>query len=273
MFSRIRISRRRIPLPCVGTVDTVLLRVQLCFRSSIAVNCTNVICEDNCCACPVKVESPATHPPSYAPAVLPLTPNSPVVDEFLSTLPPYSLELATTNASSPQSKALTWLRHDPLYNEYENVHRLNQRYALAVLYFSTKGRSWLNSTGWLSPENECDWSRSPFSMRYKNVCGEGSRLLSLDLTSNGLAGSIPTEMELLSDLQEMYFQDDYLPIALFPELYVRPVSALQLPRLWPTAVFCFYIFLFHLRCSGKLSKLEYLMLDGPWVGGTFPTEM
>jgi hypothetical protein len=228
------------------------------------VNCTNVNCENDCCFCPVSVDlnggptthplsyaptvlpvaanspvvdiflsalpsyslgGPTTHPPSYAPTVLPVAANSPVVDEFLSALPSYSLELATTNTNSSRAKALTWLRHDPLYNEYENVHRLNQRYALAVLYFSTNGRSWLNSTGWLSHDNECEWYFSFMANLAENVCGEGFRLLSLDLSHNELVGTIPTEMELLSDLREMSFDDYYLSTEIFPELYVRFFSA------------------------------------------------
>jgi hypothetical protein len=208
-----------------------------------------------------------THPPSYAPAVLPATANSPVADEFLSALPPYSLELATTNASSPQAKALTWLRHDPLYNEYENVHRLNQRYALALLYFSTKGRSWYNSTGWLTHDNECEWYLTRYFSFTENVCGEDSRLLSLVLSYNGLEGTIPTEIELLSDLREMTFED-YLSIAIFPELYGQFLFACKWRELSLTFALSFLR-----RCSGRLTNLEYLVLDGFSVDGTIPTEM
>jgi hypothetical protein len=96
--------------------------------------------------------SPVTHNPTSDPTLLrtnaptvptmTAAPSSLVVNQFLTGLPPYSLELATTNTSSPQAKALEWLQEDPLYHEYIAVYRLNQRYALAVLYYSTNGTSW-----------------------------------------------------------------------------------------------------------------------------------
>jgi hypothetical protein len=79
-----------------------------------------------------------------------------VTNEFMSGLPPYSLELAENVADSPQAKALAWIQNDPLYSEYE-LHRLNQRYALAVFYYSTNGDSSKNNSGWLSGASESTW--------------------------------------------------------------------------------------------------------------------
>jgi hypothetical protein len=67
------------------------------------------------------------------------------LETFKSFLPAYSLNMAQTNASSPQAKALAWLQND---SDYE-LYRLNQRYALGVLYYSTNGESWINSRGWM----------------------------------------------------------------------------------------------------------------------------
>jgi hypothetical protein len=117
---------------------------------------------------------------------------SPTVDQFLSNLPRYSLELAESNASSPQALALEWLRIDPLYNDYE-LRRLYQRYALAVLYFSTQGGS-------LSYDNECTWNR----WLSADVCDKSFRLTRLILWEGiGLVGTLPVELELLTDLETM----------------------------------------------------------------------
>jgi hypothetical protein len=144
-----------------------------------------------------------------------------VTQRFIDGLPQYSLKLAAADASSPQAKALDWLQKDPLYDKYENVYRLNQRYALAVLYYSTNGASWNNRSGWLSNTSECLWYiyDDPGS-EDDDKCPDDSRLSILDMDGNGLAGTIPTELELLTDLQELAFSHDEatLSVAIYTEL-------------------------------------------------------
>jgi hypothetical protein len=170
--------------------------------------------------------SPVTEQPTDDPTLDPTAPltdfptisyTPSVVDLFLSGLPPYSIDLADNDPASAQANAMRWLQADPLYNEYLNVYRLNQRYALAVLYYSTNGDSWRNRTGWLSDENECNW----YWYTRADVCSMGFRLSTLDLHYNGLQGSIPTEVELLTDLETMYFWENAdLSVVIYSELYV-----------------------------------------------------
>jgi hypothetical protein len=158
---------------------------------------------------PPVTEQP-TEDPTLDPTPVPTTtqPTSqptaagPITERFMNGLPPYSKELASNNTSSPQAKALDWLQKDPLYDEYQNVYRLNQRYALAVFYLSTNGEFWDNKTGWLSDNNECTWYMDGEG---SDLCGVDSRLTILDLYGNNVVGSIPTEVELLSDLKRMSF--------------------------------------------------------------------
>jgi guanyl-specific ribonuclease Sa len=150
--------------------------------------------------------SPSLAPTTSARPTISAAPSSSVVNEFLSGLPPYSKKLASTNASSPQAKALDWLQKDPLYNEYQNVYRLNQRYAMAVFYYSTNGDSWKNNSGWLSNASECEWYREYHveGTEDDNSCVEASRLSFLDWDVDGLDGSLPTELELLTDLDYIH---------------------------------------------------------------------
>jgi hypothetical protein len=134
-------------------------------------------------------DSRPTQPPSSA-------------SEFLDGLPSYSLDLAKNDADSPQARALTWLQGDPLYNGSEHSYRLYQRYALAVLYYATNGTDWNGKRGWLSNASECEW----YTASDVDICDGSSRLSVLDLHDNGLDGSIPTELELLTDLETMYFE-------------------------------------------------------------------
>jgi hypothetical protein len=124
-----------------------------------------------------------------APA-LPMTP----MDVFKRNLPAYSLMMAQTNGSSPQAKALMWLQDD---SDYE-LYRLNQRYALAVVYYSAKRPWWNGGLEWLSNSSECGWD-----IGHKLKCDALSRLLSLDLSQVRIIGSIPRELELLTDLQSL----------------------------------------------------------------------
>jgi hypothetical protein len=150
-----------------------------------------------------------------APAAAPSSPLMPLSNDFLSGLPEYSLRLAETNATSPQAHALAWLRNN---SDYE-MHRLYQRYALAVLYYATNGgSSWHKESGWLSDSDECTWY---FFEDNQDVCGPDSRFLVLNLWRNGLFGSIPAELELLSNLQGIELGErDALEVAIHPELYV-----------------------------------------------------
>jgi hypothetical protein len=141
------------------------------------------------------------------------------MEEFLASLPPYSLQLAETNSSSPQAKALAWTMNHSQYSLY----RLKQRYALALLYYSTNGQSWhdmyystngqsWHMDGWLSDDNECRW----------NYCRRRFPLSGLSFFENGLDGSLPTELELLTDLEHMTFYDEHgaLSGTIHSELYV-----------------------------------------------------
>jgi hypothetical protein len=157
----------------------------------------------------------STNRPSQTPSSSP--PSS--VNEFMNGLPSYSLDLAENDADSPQAKALVWLRDDPLYNEYE-LHRLYQRYALAVLYYSTNGDSWNRTAGWLSSNDECLWYQydDGYNPEDDNSCAEASRLSFLDLNGNELDGSIPTELEFLTDLELMYLYGNSLSGTIHSEL-------------------------------------------------------
>jgi hypothetical protein len=152
----------------------------------------------------------STVQPTAAPSVLS------VVDQFLSGLPPYSMDLAEGDPDSAQAKALVWLESDPQYTDYE-LHRLNQRYALAVLFYSTNdyyyyyhGDSWWDSSGWMSNGNECTWYQyNEDGTEDDNSCTESSRLSALNVWGH-MHGSIPAELELLTDVEYMRLSGEAL---------------------------------------------------------------
>ena len=144
----------------------------------------------------------------------------------LSLLPPYSQDTINDNPDSSQARALEWLAKDPNFSSYAEW-RVLQRFALATIYYATEGETWYESTDWLSYNvSECEWlsstRRGHFCLGGLNglsisqtQCSlsdawkdshllypeEMGRLQSLSLASNGLKGSLPAEIGLLTSLR------------------------------------------------------------------------
>ena len=74
---------------------------------------------------------------------------------------------------------------------------VTQREALIALYDSTKGESWTNNYGWKSDTVPlCDW--------YGIYCPPDSNdVTSIDLNNNNLDGTIPPEIEYLTNLAQL----------------------------------------------------------------------
>lgn len=105
---------------------------------------------------------------------------------------------------SYQSKAATWVQGTTALGLYPS-ERILQRYALACFYFATNGvrtkwtdevygfggvPPWIDDTGWLDYENECDW--------YGISCNHDGRVIGISLTTNRVTGSVPSELSLLA---------------------------------------------------------------------------
>jgi hypothetical protein len=52
----------------------------------------------------------------------------------------------------------TWV---PPANDFDPDRLWNERYAMAVFYYSTIGNGWDNDDGWLSSNSVCDWYDDP----------------------------------------------------------------------------------------------------------------
>jgi hypothetical protein len=104
--------------------------------------------------------------------------------------------VALADPSTSQNRALEWLAADPNLASYTNQTKI-QRYALATLYFTTKGESWDNNDYWLSNKTVCDkW------YQYDDTtieCTSNGGVSFLDLRDNNLQGSIPPEISMLFD--------------------------------------------------------------------------
>ena len=137
--------------------------------------------------------------------------NELIFQTLLPLLPPPSV-IAISTPGSSHSTAIDWLvEHNNL--EELPLFRIIQRYALAVLYFSTGGvNSWKNKTFWLSRLNECEWFQTDrYNGRKVVPCDEGTSILkTLVLVENRVLGSIPIDVKLLSNLELVALPSNFL---------------------------------------------------------------
>ena len=127
----------------------------------------------------------ATSAPSAAPSATPtMAPTSNIMATLIQDLSPISGEDAFANRESPQYMAVEWLAEEDTYDTPLSVNepKFLQRYALAVVYFSLDGPSWIicsqsaekctsnpNVNNWLSNTDECTW--------YGLTCGDNGLLV------------------------------------------------------------------------------------------------
>jgi Leucine rich repeat len=120
--------------------------------------------------------------------------------------------------TSPQAKAYLWLFEagDALkLPRDEAMKRMAHRFALATLYYSTGGDSWRTRSGWLEKDvHECLWQGvtcANVTFNAVSYCKDQQGVLRevsdnilnvteverIDLSGNGLNGSLPDELSLL----------------------------------------------------------------------------
>jgi hypothetical protein len=177
-------------------------------------------------------------------------------------LPKSTLE-AIKRGGTPQAAAHNWLLEgDPkVADSTDFVLRMIHRFALATLYYSTGGNNtWVNNYGWLDRGlHECFWDRvtcpgfpsRPSSIEELKVLRNMSNVYvsmvdiqRIDLSNNGLVGTLPDELRLLrmSNIQFLQFEENALS---------GPI---------PTSL-------------GDLSGLEMLSLSSNSLTGTIPPSL
>jgi hypothetical protein len=119
-------------------------------------------------------------------------------------IPVYSRRAISADKESPQARAITFLSQDPQLANYTKRRRLT-RFALAVLYFSLNGEmegTNRNATaGWVTNASECEWDTEDYEVA---VCDSSGAFSTLYLEERQLTGTLPAEIELLSDVQGIY---------------------------------------------------------------------
>ena len=138
----------------------------------------------------------------------------PLIEELRFWIAPTDTDLATlTDPASPQSQALAWLQDDPItLAPGRSTRTVLERYALAVLYYTTWGPSWQFEL--LSPTDVCTWNKPSEDVFNKTTrelidvamwgvyCAEdGESIDILVLEDNNMVGPLPWEFVLLTNLK------------------------------------------------------------------------
>ena len=96
------------------------------------------------------------------------------------------------DSCTPLNQALTWLSFDVTQNPQTQHDEYNDRFLLAFLYATWKGRGWKNNAQWVSNEKSCKW--------FGVECDSKGRIVGIWMTENNLMGSLPSELTLLTNL-------------------------------------------------------------------------
>lgn len=180
----------------------------------------------------------------------------------LSLLGQWSMVFASTNqvenSSSPQSTAmLPNVSTDTFSCDSVTDVLTIECQALVALYESTNGDEWDNNSNWLNTNTVGNW---------QGVNVESNHVIGLNLMSNNLDGTLPVELEELSDLEYIYLSDNQLSGTIPSEL----ANLTKLEYLW----------LDYNQLTGEippelgyLTNLHVLALSGNRLSGSIPSEL
>jgi len=203
-------------------------------------------------------------------------------------------ESALMQPSSPQGRALFWVAHEDEFELASLDDLLLQRYAMAVLYFSTKGDNWAQCSA--SGDSPCD-DRAAF-LSNSSVCEWGGischsssgDIGSIKLEFNGLEGTIPIKELSGLCLNSLSFRGNTgisidlgseHSAALFSGLFGLDLSECDLVGRLNKYLFypLFYVSLNDNRLNGTFpsgigySSLYALTLQYNEISGTIPVEL
>ena len=245
------------------------------------------------------VPVPAPSPDSTVPRPTPTIDETPKDDKSIRVLE--YLETVVSNPAvfddlaSPEAQALFWMQQeDPLSldpQDFPSHLRLEQRYALMTLYFSSEFE-WSDQTNWSTGANECEWfgvicemmvpsrrhlQESQFvitvlSLQGNNLQGPIPRdlsmlefLLLLNLSNNKLTGTLHQGINNFELLQELYLDNnelsgnlEELDLSLMENLITFDISFNKFSGGLPDTFW-------------EFASLEQLVLDGNDFSGSIPT--
>ena len=239
----------------------------------------------------VDVEQTVTEPPTtspFSPFIPTKSPSVGILEHITDIILSQNITemAAISNPSSPQYHSLNWLSFDDeltpkLTAEYLRTfgteqslsfqRQILERYAIVVLYFATTGPNWFLLSGWLNDYDICG-TRTWIGVECASMSGSNGNnddsqgVTGLELMGNGLEGSIPVEIGLLSQLTRLNLSNNNLngeipsEIGLLSQLKTLQLYDGNLVGPIPSEI-------------GILSQLDLLQLHNNHLDGSLPTEL
>jgi len=90
---------------------------------------------------------------------------------------------------------------------------MKQRFILATMFLQGEGFLWTQQRSWLSDDNVCSW--------YGLSCTVNGRIQAVQLDENGVTGTIPTELVLLSELRVLSLGNNRIRGTIPEELFTK----------------------------------------------------
>uniref|UniRef100_A0A7S4JWZ6 L domain-like protein n=1 Tax=Odontella aurita TaxID=265563 RepID=A0A7S4JWZ6_9STRA len=162
------------------------------------------------------------------------------------------------NSNLPQGQAFDFIvgEDGKWANPELKPDKVRQRFSLATLFFSTGGKAakseegggawgtWSNRFGFLTDADDCDWNGTDLQGYVKgvSVCDKDGHVARLELSQNGLAGSLPSEIQALPLMTQLLLNNN------------------QMTGKLPSSI-------------GTLVQLQSLSLEDNRFTGTIPSEM
>mmetsp|Transcript_24139 Transcript_24139/g.66895 ORF Transcript_24139/g.66895 Transcript_24139/m.66895 type:complete len:335 (+) Transcript_24139:318-1322(+) len=154
--------------------------------------------------------------------------------------------------NTPQNEAACWM-----FRQKRNYNA--QRYALAVVYYSSKGAQWDINTNWMTSKHECTW--------HGVTCNMFGTVIELDLGYIELEGLIPRELGLLGSLRDLDLHGNDLQ-GVIPHRLLNGMKNGQYLRLQMNGLFGSI----H-REIMRMKNLKELYLFGNFFAGTIPKQL
>jgi hypothetical protein len=208
-----------------------------------------------------------------------------IMDGLAPIVPPGTLTLFDIPGSC-QSKSRDWLRtgKDVLVFDAE---RIRQRYAMTVFFCEQDGGEWLENDMWISDMHECDW----YNRIGIDSCNRVEQMEIMRINDNGLQGTLPLELSILSTLFEFTVSNNLIS-GTFPAEYAAltdldtfVIAFNQFEGPLPGFFFRFpdmvYLDVAYNKFTGTLPQdvparmpdLQVLFMENNKIGGTVPDNL
>lgn len=107
----------------------------------------------------------------------------------------------------PEYRAWKWLSERDMSIDTNRAFtpdwKIVERYVLAIFFYATNGGDWDNAYDFLSNSPVCDWKGQDDFQNGVRFCSEEGSVTMLHIEENGIEGSIPTYLGLLSNLSSL----------------------------------------------------------------------